>query len=233
MHTIEIKRAPLSSFRNLRSTVLFGKALEDVKQIERSIAQFGMLMPITVTKAKNSFIVIDGKKRLSALKRMEFAGTLPRSLVETPYLFVEEAQQFGRGSVSVLSSQELYRAVETLKSGGDEIEAIAKKLYLCRRTVQEILHLTHLCDVVKHAFFRRAISFEQAYAFSTMPCHITQKRTFLTLGPFANVTTILDTIQEGGTSPNGDIAENAFPLLTGNEAILSNTSHALKWHKAA
>lgn len=199
MHTsinpTEIQRAPLSSFQNIRSSILYGKALQDVKQIERSIAQFGMIMPIIVTKTKGALIVMDGKKRLSALKRMTFAGTLPRSLVTIPYIMADEAHMFGRRTVSVLSSQELFRSILRLKTSGHSVETIAQKLFLCRRSVEELLQLSHLSETVRNAFFRQDISFEQAHAFSAMPCHNAQTSLFLSLGPFAKVSEILDGLE--------------------------------------
>lgn len=207
MHKTEIKRAPISAFQNIRNVILFGEALKDVRQIERSIAEFGMIMPIIVTGTNNSLMVIDGKKRLTALKRMAFAGTLPRSLVKIPYLFLDEAQKFGRRPLSILPSPEIYKSVEKLKFEGDSVTNIARKLYLCRRSVQEMLHLTHLCDVIKKAFFRQSISFEQAHAFSTMPCKATQNRIFFMLGPFAEVPEILEALKADTLLQNANISD--------------------------
>jgi hypothetical protein len=193
--TPDMKRAPLSAFQNIRSGILFGKALEDVKQIERSIALFGMIMPIIVSQAKDSLVVMDGKKRLAALKRMAFAGTLPRSLVTIPYVFVDEAHKFGRRPVLALSSQDLFRAVMSLKAKSDDVDTIADKIYLCRASVEELLQLSHLSETVRKAFFRQDISFEQAHAFSTMPCKDAQTAVFMSVGPFATVSTILTTLK--------------------------------------
>jgi len=55
MNTIDtqnttISQAPLSEFKALRSTILLGQELADVKHIERSITQFGLISPLIVSK---------------------------------------------------------------------------------------------------------------------------------------------------------------------------------------
>lgn len=244
MHTLNtepntkkmMKRAPLSSFQNMRNGILFGKALDDVKQIERSIAQFGMIMPIIVTRAKDSFIVMDGKKRLTALKRMSFAGKLPRSLVTIPYVLADEAHEYGRRSVSILSSQELYWSVMRLKSQGEDVHTIADKLYLCRTSVEELLQLSHLSEPVRKAFFRQDISFEQAHAFSTMPCQGTQTAVFMELGPFATVNTILTKLKTYRINEPAITCKShetsAFQAPAAN-LIASHISQNFVWDRAA
>jgi len=233
MNRTEMKRAHLSAFQTLRNGILFGKALEDVKQIERSIAQFGMIMPIIVTQAKDALIIMDGKKRLTALKRMAFAGTLPRSLVKIPYILADEAHEFGRRSVSILSSQDLYREVVQLKSNGDGVQTIANQLFLCRASVEELLQLSHLSDPIRKAFFRQDISFEQAHAFSTMPCKNTQTLIFMSVGPFAKVSEILIALKNYGMDSFATTRKNVNPQLITPKLFPLRIPHNLEWDRAA
>ena len=74
-HT-ELKTAPLNAFKTLRAPILCGQNLNDVKNLERSILEFGLMSPVIVSVAGKDLVVIDGKKRLAAIKRLSFAGTL-------------------------------------------------------------------------------------------------------------------------------------------------------------
>jgi len=83
----QISYAPLTRFRAPTSSILFGQPLNDVKQMEVSIQTHGLLSPLRVLVHKGKFIVIDGRKRLTALRRMRFKGELPRNLQTIPYVF--------------------------------------------------------------------------------------------------------------------------------------------------
>ena len=86
MLPVLITTAKLAEFKSPTARILFGERLQDIKQIQASIAAHGLLNPLIVMRQGKKFIVIDGKKRLAALRRMRFAGTLPRSLINVPYI---------------------------------------------------------------------------------------------------------------------------------------------------
>jgi len=87
-----MKTAPVDMFTTLRPRLLIGELLQDIKSIQASIAKFGLLSPIVVTRSDDRLIIIDGRKRLAAIRRLAFMGRLPRSLVNIPYIEVQDAK---------------------------------------------------------------------------------------------------------------------------------------------
>jgi hypothetical protein len=195
MHMTEFDRAPLSQFKALNAGILFGEALSDIKHIERSIARFGLIAPFVVSEVNDQLIIIDGKKRLAALKRMSFTGTLPRSLNTIPYISVDEAKKIDFKTTSVLSAFEIYEAMMNLHKDGIEIDDIAETLYLCRQIVMDFFSLSRLYPKIRQAFFRNIISFEQARAYASLPDQRDQISLLASLGPFAEAEQILNAIQ--------------------------------------
>ncbi|CAM3704163.1 ParB/RepB/Spo0J family partition protein [Litorimonas haliclonae] len=192
----KIKTAPISAFKSLQAPILCGQTLNDVKTLERSILEFGLISPLIVSAANNRLVIIEGKKRFAAIKRLAFSGNLPRSLVNIPYILTEEAKEMDFHTASVLSGRELYQAVMTLKDKGVAIEEIAGRLYLDRRSIVEIISLSRLSDKMRQAFFSGTISFDQALAFTALPDTKAQEELLVELGPFAKPRVILETIRE-------------------------------------
>ena len=154
------------------------------------------MSPVIVSVAGKDLVVIDGKKRLAAIKRLSFAGTLPRSLVNIPYILTAEAKQMDFRAASVFSGRDLYQAVMELKASGNAIEKIAERLYLDRRSVNETISLSRLSTRLRQAYFAKTISFEQALAFTALPDKAAQDALLIRLGPFAKPHDILETIRE-------------------------------------
>ena len=90
MLPLNVITTKMENFRAPTTRILFGERLKEVQQIQASIQTHGLLNPLVVMKRGTKLIVIDGKKRLTALRRMKFAGTLPRSLVNIPYILVDQ-----------------------------------------------------------------------------------------------------------------------------------------------
>ena len=83
--TAALRTAKLSDFRTPTSKILCGERLSAVTALEASISKSGLLTPLQVTQCGGKLIVIDGKKRLAALRRMRFRGALPPSLANVPF----------------------------------------------------------------------------------------------------------------------------------------------------
>ena len=77
--------APVDRFRPLRNKALTGELLEDVNAMEDSLLRFGLLSPLTVIRSQGRLIVLDGRKRLAALRRLAFEDRLPDSLGRIAY----------------------------------------------------------------------------------------------------------------------------------------------------
>jgi len=186
------KTAPVNMFTTLRPRLFIGKFLQDVKSIQASIARFGLLSPILVSRVNNQLIVIDGRKRLAAIRRLEFMGERPRSLVNIPYIELEDARRAKPHASRLMSNRDLYMTVTEMFQAHQNVAQIAQDLYLSRNCVKQILMLARLSPRLRRIFFDQIINFSQARAYATLPEHKAQERAFMALGPFSEAEDILD-----------------------------------------
>lgn len=199
MLPLNISTTTLADFRSPTSRILFGERLKEVIQIQNSIAAHGLLNPLIVMQRGNKFIIVDGKKRLAALRRMSFTGTLPRSLVNVPYILVSEAEEHKARPMSLLSNQERYEEVVKLRKRGLSLMEIAAELYISKNCVKDLLRIALLSSRLRKAYFGGAITMAQARAFATLPNLDAQDQLLIALGPFANAPEILKAIEAGET----------------------------------
>lgn len=202
MLPVHTPTAKLADFRAPTSRILFGECLKDVIQIQDSIAAHGLLNPLIVMQRGHKLIIVDGKKRLAALRRMSFSGTLPRSLVNVPYILVSEAEDHKGLPMSLLSNQERYEEVVKLRQKGLGLMEIATELYISKNCVKELLRIALLSPRLRKAYFGGTITMDQARAFSTLPSLEAQDQLLIALGPFANAPDILKAIEAGETVIN-------------------------------
>ena len=191
-----MKTASVDMFTTLRPRLLVGQVLQDIKSIQASIARFGLLSPIVVTRSGNRLIIVDGRKRLAAIRRLAFAGRLPRSLVNIPYVEVKDAKQSASDAPSLMSNRDLFNTIIGMFREHHDVTKIAADLCLCRKIVKQVLMLGHLSPRLRRAFFDRTLDFSQAKVYAAMPDHKTQEEVFLTLGPFAKDQAILNFAQK-------------------------------------
>lgn len=192
----KIKTAPVDMFTTLRSRLFLGPMLRDVKAIQASISRFGLLSPIVISRANGRLVVIDGRKRLAAIRRLEFLGRLPRSLVNIPYVELEEIRKNPAKTPGLMSNRDLYTTVTELFKQDQSVDQIAADLFLSRSCIRQILTLAHLSPRLRRAFFDRTINFDRARAYAALPKHSQQDRAFMTLGPFADGQAILDHLKK-------------------------------------
>lgn len=202
MLPLQINTAKLSDFRAPTTRILFGERLKDVQQIEASIAQHGLLNPLIVMQRGKKLILIDGKKRLAAMRRMRFVGKLPRSLVRVPYILVDQGQKFDLDAMGLLSNRERFEEVVRLRNKGMGLMEIASTLYISKQCVKDLLSIKRLSPRLRQAYFGGTITMDQARAFATLPNVDTQDQLLITLGPFANTPEILKAIEAGETVIN-------------------------------
>ena len=208
MLPIKVKMAKLSRFKAPTTRILYGERLKEVMQIQDSIAAHGLLNPLLVVQRGTKLIIVDGKKRLAALRRMRFSGELPRSLVRIPYILVnhEEAQydddedlNSKYDKMTLLSNRERFEEVINLRRKGFGLMEIASELYITKNCVKDLLSVALLSPRLRQAYFGGTISIEQARAFASLPNVETQDQLLIALGPFANAPEILKAIQDGET----------------------------------
>jgi len=118
------------------------------------------------------FMIIDGKKRFAALRRMAAKGTLPRDLKYIPYILIDQNQSAKITPPTIvpklLNNRDLYRQVKSLQNSGHSLMEIATEL-------------------------------SQAKALATLAEHAQQEALMVKLGPFAQETDILRAIENGQT----------------------------------
>ena len=195
----QFKTAKLSDFQAPTTRILFGDRLKDVQQIQHSIAKHGLLNPIRVMQRGKKLVVIDGKKRLAALRRMRFKGCLPRSLVNVPYVIASQNMTAPAQQMGLLSNKEKFEETLTLRKQGQSLMEIATTLYVSKQCVKDLLSVSRLSLRLKQAYFGGNISIDQAKAFATIPNRNAQDMLLVALGPFANAPDILRAIRSGAT----------------------------------
>ncbi len=188
----QFKTAPVNMFTTLRSRLYVGRFLEDIKSIQSSIARFGLLSPIIVARSEGRLVVVDGRKRLAAIRRLEFMGKLPRSLVNVPYVELQDTKYTTPDAPTLMSNRDLYMTVTEMFRAHQDVTKIAQALYLSRTCVKQVLTLARLSPRLRRAFFDRTINFTQAKAYAALPEHKVQEGTFMALGPFAKDQDILN-----------------------------------------
>ena len=191
VHTrlLSCRTASLSEFRAPAPKLLCGAYLKDVTALEASIAKHGLMTPLKVTYAGNKLVVIDGRKRLSALRRMRFKNTLPRSLVNIPFVLSTEPVPH------LLSAQEQYRSMTKLRESGAAKDEMISALCVNAARLHALQAVDRLSPRLKAAFMGSAITLEQAEVLAALPIHSDQDSLMLAVGPFASPSGILKAIK--------------------------------------
>jgi len=196
-----IHTAPVDKFTFIRPRILVGPLLQDVKALQNSILRFGLLSPIIVRPHNGKLVVVDGRKRLAAIRRLRFTGQLPRSLVNIPYTELKDAKAAKSPTPALMSNRELYTTVKNAFWEGNDEAQIAEDLYLSRHCIRQILTLSRLSTRLRTMFFERTINFEQARNYAAEPRHRVQNALFNKLGPFAKADEIRTALQKLAASP--------------------------------
>lgn len=199
MHPMTYPVAALGMFRLTESRFLYGAALKDIQDMETSITTHGLLNPVIVTRRTNHLVVVDGRTRIQTLRRMKSAGTLPRNLVNIPYVFVKDTHLFPLPALALLSNRDQFLHIGRLHTSGYSLTHIAHKLHISTRHVRDILSVVKLSSKLQKSFMDGMISLEQARAFATLPTHDAQDALMQALGPFASAPEIIDAIYIGET----------------------------------
>jgi hypothetical protein len=168
--------------------------------MQASIVKYGLLSPIVVSKANGRLVIIDGRKRLVAIKRLEFTGKLPRSLNKVPYIEVQDISATSVQTPALMSNRDLYSTVVDMFRRTQNVDHIASELFLTSKVVREILALARLSPLIRRAFFKKIVDFESAKTYAAFPSHALQNRAFMALGPFANEQDILGVFSKVGTT---------------------------------
>ena len=208
----QLKTAPVNMFTTLRPRLYVGQLLQDIKSVQASILRFGLLSPIIISRSEGRLVVLDGRKRLAAIRRLDFMGRLPRSLVNIPYIEVEHARETISDAPQLMSNRDLFTTVTQMFKDTQNVGQIAADLYLTRKCVKQVLTLTRLSPRIRRIFFDRTIDFTRAKAYAALPNPDLQERAFIALGPFAKADAILDYVNTPPSKPAQNHASKAGSL---------------------
>jgi len=220
-------RAALEHYHAPRPTILTGDALHELENLQASILRFGLLNPVVVAQSRpgERFRIIDGRKRVLALKRLAFMGKLPRSLDKVPYILAD-AGEATENPFSLLSNLEQYEQVMALVGKGLSDASISLVLYASKDYISDLRCVEQLSERLQNAFFGGHIDLSQARAFATLPNPESQDTVLLALGPFAKAPEILDAISAGETVVSLGVDEDDILILPSRNDLRDETAQA-------
>ena len=113
------------------------------RELQRSIAQFGVLTPITVRPAPDSsgdYLLVKGQGRTLACRLLGFE-TIPAVVVDDDYADAAKVQQFLVENVARLKMRPVDRAllIQRARESGEETAAIAGRFGVAPATVRRLL----------------------------------------------------------------------------------------------
>ena len=193
-----------------KAKLAFVKSRADIHRLAKRILRDGLLNPIWVKKSTSGFVVVDGGKRLTAMKLLQRAGRLPRSLSKVPCVITDaplaQTPNFGRPALK--TDAELADAIMTATSHGHSAAQIASRFDCQQQTIDYALSLPRLHAQILDYFQSGHLSLEQAAAFATIENMDSQWRLLQELGPFAHAKDVIAAILAGEsvvTMPDGNV----------------------------
>jgi hypothetical protein len=198
------KLIPLKLLSDGNETVSFlnpGKRNASAMWLSRSIIRDGLLNPLVVTQQGGKFIVIDGKKRLNALRQMAKSKRLSKAMTKIPCIVqstltlspVENRRPL------LMSGPELAHKIILEAQGATSHMSIAQRFECDLSVVEDCLSLSALHPEILLHFNSGAVTLEQAAALATIENMKAQLDLLQQLGPFVSNTEIVAAIRSGAT----------------------------------
>lgn len=190
--------------------------LKDIRKISKHIVATGLLNPLIVAQQQGRYIVVDGAKRLRAIRELIQNKRLPRTLNKIPCIIVDEASDMTGMAVKsdkplLLTEADLVHGIILDVDAGLTNREICEKFACSDEVVNQALRVPCLHPKLQSAFSRGTIDLKQAAAFASFPNLKSQWQLLLALGPFASDTDIINAISGGNT---------VLELKTGDVIIL-------------
>lgn len=206
---IPLAMTDLSAPKAARAFKWIGK---DTHSLAKRILTDGLLNPILVRRSGSQMVVVDGLKRLAALKLLKRAGKLPRSLTRVPCIVTDEevaAPVPAMPAVPILKTDaELARAINAALKSGLSHSAIAERFDCPAVTINYAASLVNLHPQIREYFNSGHIGMDQAAAFAGIENIDAQWRLLQELGPFAHASEVICAILAGQTvvdMPDGNV----------------------------
>lgn len=182
---------------------------ESIKEMCARITAFGLLNPLVVKREEERFVIVDGKKRFQAIKKLARLNRLPRTLNKIPCVLNDNKPMTDHALKKplLLSEQDLVHEILSQDCKGRTYEEISKLLDCSESIIRQARSLRLLHPKLSLAFMNNTISLAQAAALSTLPNKDAQWQLLIQLGPFVTEPQIINAIASGETVlelPNGD-----------------------------
>lgn len=192
---------PLKSLTGDVKHMIFTEKKTPFEKLKNSIIRDGLLNPLIVVQYKNKFKVIDGKKRLSIIRKLSKSRHFMRSLNKVPCIIEEAVSQFAYDSRHpiLMSEPELAHVISNDLRRGVSKPYIAERFDCALSTITDVETLANLHDKVMKCFNDCSITLNQAAAFATVPNKKAQWDLLLQLGPFVSNKEIISAIKNGET----------------------------------
>jgi len=178
---------------------------QNLESLKSSIQEVGLLNPLVVIKHNSKYLVLDGKKRLEAMRQLKKSRHYMRSLQKVPCIMDYPA---AKGRPLLMRAPELASAVITDVKGGQSMAAVAQK-YDCKLAdICEAMTFKTLHPEVLKYFNNETITWEQAAALATIANPDAQLNLLMQLGPFVSNKEIIAAVRQGQTVinlPDGNI----------------------------
>ncbi len=206
MPSTQYVQSDISNFVKPNSVVLYGSSLKAVKTLQSSIALFGLLSPICVTRKGDKFIILDGHKRLTALHRLRFEQGPHPHFSNIPYVIartvlhqrLKNSEEF----LPLLSNDAQYNLVMDLRDSGLGVLDISNALYTSTQYVRNLLSLDKLSRNLQAAFLDDSLTLSQAHAYGTIENLDAQDKLLELLGNNFDHPSIIQALKAGETVIN-------------------------------
>lgn len=183
---------------------------QNFDSIKQSISEDGLLNPLSVVKQNAEYIVIDGKKRLKAIRAIVKAQKQTQAFNKILCQVQETREDVNpaRRRPALLSGPKLAHAIITQINLGVSAPSVAQRFACEDDVINDAISLKRLHPELLSHFSASRISLEQAGALATIPNPKAQLTLFNQLGSFFSNSDIIASIKNGAMIlelPNDDI----------------------------
>lgn len=191
---VELKHLAISD----RLTAFSRKHARGFTTIKKSIEKGGLLNPLIVIKQKDKFIVVDGKKRLLALRELTKSSKFRRALYKIPCI-VDCTAEVGYDPECpiLMKGPELaHKIIQSVDRGMSKV-MVAQRYECSASVIEDALLLRNLHPKILMPFNNNSLCLEQAAAFATIDNPNAQWALLLQLGPSVSDADIISAIKTG------------------------------------
>lgn len=191
---VELKHLTISD----RLTAFSRKHARGFATIKKSIEKDGLLNPLIVIKQKGRFIVVDGKKRLLALRELAKSSKYRRALYKIPCIVdcTAEVGSDPERPVLMTGPELAHKIIQSVERGMSKV-MVAQRYECSASVIEDALLLRNLHPKILMSFNNNSLSLEQAAALATIDNLNAQWALLLQLGPSVTNADIISAIKTG------------------------------------